>query len=291
MICFLNGRFLPIHEAAISPMDRGFLFGDAVYEVIRYFDGWAVGLEAHRARMQRGLEAMDFPPGEAKELSRQFAETGDLLMERNGHRDGAVYWQVSRGACDQRIHLPEREVRPTVFGFAEAHPPLEACRSVKSIEAILAEDLRWRRCDIKSTNLLGNILSKIEARERGADDAILHRDGAITEAANANVFCVRDGRILTPGSSDDRGRLLPGVTRILLNEAGIEYDETTISLDDLRSSDEIILTSSRALLTSVVRLDGRSVGDGCAGPVAAAMNGRLIAWIADQISRSARNAG
>lgn len=264
---YLNGVFLPLERACVPVMDRGFIFGDAVYEVIPVYGGQPFRLEQHLARLEHSLESVrirsPFSRGEWRSvLSR--------LVAQNGGGDQSLYVQVSRGVAE-RDHVPPITIKPTVFIMSK---PWKACLAPEPVSAIVCLDYRWGRCDIKTTSLLANVLLRYQAVETGAYEAILVRDGWLTEGAASNVFIVSRGLVKTP----PRGpQLLPGITRDLLVElltaAGIPpCEETPVSETALREAQEIWLTSSTREIVPVVRLDQRPVGQGVPGPLWAKVN-------------------
>lgn len=251
-ICYLNGGFLPLEEARIAVLDRGFLFGDAVYEVIPAFRGQLFAFEEHIARLARSLDAVDMRNPHSIDVWRGLIET---LLQRNGEC-AAIYLQISRGVAPVRDHVFTDDLEPTVFAMVT--PP--RVRDESPVAALLLEDIRWLRCDIKSTALHANVMLRATARRDGAYDAILHRAGSITEGAATNVFAVLDGDIVTPPTSN---LLLRGVTRDLLIQAlgigGLMVSERDVKVEELRSADEIWLTSSSRNVALVGTLDGKLV--------------------------------
>lgn len=266
---YLNGNYLPMHEARISPMDRGFLFGDGIYEVIPSYGGRLVGFGLHMDRMQNGLDAielkLDIDRGEWRVIA-------DQLIARNGGGDLALYIHVSRGADTQRKHAYPDGLRPTVFAFAYAIPPAPVADRDRAATYTVstARDLRWQRCNIKSTALLGNVMHFQQGHAAGNSETILYNDrGEITEAAACNVFVVKRGVVATPPLDHQK---LPGITRqmlldILRRDGGIPVEEREVSLAELRSADEVWLTSSSKDIAPVVAVDGAPVGDGRIGDV------------------------
>jgi D-alanine transaminase len=260
---YFNGAFVPLEEARVSVMDRGFLFGDGVYEVIPAYDGHPRRLAAHLARLARSLEAIGLPdpvsPGEWRQV------LGVLLA---GGGDRSVYIQVTRGAAPERDHRFPAEVRPTVLAMARPMRPRRADLGETGVAAVTRADQRWHRCDIKATALLAAVLVRQDAAEAGAEEAILVRDGRAVEGSSSNVFLVRDGAIDTPPLSPD---LLAGVTRGLVlelaQEAGIPCRERDIRADELAGADELWITSSLREVLPVTRLDGNPVGPGVPGPL------------------------
>jgi D-alanine transaminase len=263
MIVYLNGNYLPREEAKISPEDRGFMFADAIYEVARFYRGRQYRLAEHLRRMRDGLAAVRIAADPAF-----YPDVARRLLEENGlsHADAIVYAQVSRGAAPRTHAFPPASVRPTVFAFArpaDPEPPPEGGR------AILAPDERWGRCDIKTVMLLPNVLAAQAAREAGAIDAILTRDGIAWEGTKANLFCVTGGVVRTAPNGP---RILPGVTRLAALEAaarlGLPVEERPIPLEELFAADEVFLASTTMWTYPLIEVDRRKIGDGKPGPVA-----------------------
>lgn len=264
MIVYLNGRFLPRKEAKISPEDRGFLFADAIYEVVRYNRGRPYRLSEHMDRMRDGLQAIRIAADPAF-----FPAVAMRLIEENrlGGEDVLVYAQVSRGAAPRYHAFPPEGTEPTVFAFVRrTDPPPQPGGG----RAIFAPDERWARCDVKSVMLLANVLAAQKAREANAIEAILVRDGIAWEGTKANLFAFRDGVVRTA----PRGpRILPGVTRAAALEAaarlGFRVEERQLSVEELLSSQEVFLASTTLWTYPLIEVDGRPIGDGKPGPVAA----------------------
>jgi D-alanine transaminase len=264
LIVFLNGRYVPREEAHISPEDRGFLFADAIYEVVRYGAGKPYRLDEHLARMHDGLAAIRIPVGTSF-----FPEVAGRLLAENAleSADALVYAQVSRGAAPRYHAFPPEGTPPTIFAYARATdpaPPAEGGR------AIFAADERWGRCDVKSVMLLPNVLASQKAREANAIEAILVRDGIAWEGTKANLFAVVGGVVRTA----PRGpRILPGVTRSAALEAatalGLTVEERAIEVEELFAAQEVFLASTTLWTYSLVEIEGRRIADGRPGPVAA----------------------
>jgi len=276
---YLNGNYLPMSEARISPMDRGFLFGDGIYEVIPSYAGKLVGFTPHLERMQRGLDAVEI----SLQLNHaQWRDIAAQLSARNGGGNLGIYLHVSRGADTRRDHAYPAGINPTVFAFAYPIPPAPQPdkQAVTPYTAATALDLRWQRCNIKSTSLLGNVMHYQQARVSGHNETILHNElGEITEAAACNVFVVRSGVVATPLLDEHK---LPGITRymlldILRRDGSIPVEECVVTLDELRNADEVWLTSSSKDIVPVIAIDGRPVGDSNIGDV----------WLAAQTLYSA----
>lgn len=260
---YLNGAFVPLEEARLPVTDRGFMFGDGVYEMLAVYDGTVRRLQDHLSRLARSLAHIQL----ADPLSRDgWADLIRELIDRNGGGDLAVYLQVTRGPATRDHAFPEA-AEPTVLGLAKPLDHRETQRLRQGVSAILMEDQRWARCEVKSVNLLPNVLARQQAREMGAHEALLQRDGEITEGAATNVFVVSDGLIMTPPLSR---HILSGITRQLAlelaTEAGLPVAEQAVSVETISGADEIWITSTTREILPVVRIDGEPVDTGRPGP-------------------------
>lgn len=272
MIVYLNGRFVPSEEAHLSPEDRGFLFADAIYEVVRYGGGRPFRLGEHLDRMRDGLTAIRIAVDPSF-----FPAVASRLIDDNGlgNEDALVYAQVSRGAAPRYHAFPPEGTPPTVFAFArrtDPPPPPGGGR------AIFVPDERWGRCDVKSVMLLPNVLASQKAREAGAIEAILVRDGIAWEGTKANLFACVGGVLRTA----PRGpRILPGVTRSATLEAaaalGYRIEERPISIVELLSAEEVFLASTTLWTYPLIEVEGRPIGGGRPGPVATRLKETLQA--------------
>ncbi len=262
---YLNGEFVPPEEARVPVMDRGFLFGDSVYEVIPVYSGRLFRLDKHLQRLDNSLDAigMDNPLGHE-----QWAQILATLLEGLPDIDHSIYLQITRGVSAARDHVVPEDAIPTVLAMARPLPNPDLAERMAGIAAITLDDIRWQWCDVKTTSLLANVLARQKARESGAGEAILIRDGMATEGAASNLFVVADGLVITPPKSRF---LLPGITRDLVlelaQEGGIAYAEASISVTDLEQAEEIWITSSSKEIMPVTKLNGNTVGNGTAGPV------------------------
>lgn len=262
---YLNGEFLPLDETRISPLDRGFLFADGVYEVIPVYGGRLFRVGEHLARLEQSLNAVRIPnpytPGRWQEMLTE-------LVKRNGGGNQAVYLQVTRGAAPVRDHAFPQNVPPTVFAMTSELVPPAAHALENGVAVITLEDIRWARCDIKSIALLPNVLVKQQALDAGAVEAVFTRGGFVIEGAATTVFTVTDGVIHTPPKSYE---LLPGITRDVVLELaarnGIPCREERISLDNLFTADEVWIASSTREISAVTTLDGKPLGAGKPGPM------------------------
>jgi D-alanine transaminase len=264
MICYLNGDYLPIEEARISPLDRGFIFGDGVYEVIPVYSGQPFRMLEHLQRMQRSMDRIGL--SNPHSIEKWEALCTELIARNEGGNQG-LYIQVTRGVAPRDHAFPKASV-PTVFMMCNPMRPAPAQWRSEGAAAITARDERWLNNDIKSTALLGNVLARQKSVEAGAVETILLRDGLLTEASSSNVLVVRDGLILSPPRSN---LLLPGTTFDVVIELakrhGMPYELRPVTEAELRSADEIWVTSATKEVLAITRLDGQPVGDGKPGPV------------------------
>ncbi len=264
-LCYLNGEFLPLAEARVSPLDRAFLFADAAYEVMPVYAGRPFRFAAHLARMARSLAALEMQDPLPEKTWRHIFAT---LIEKNGGGEMYLYWQVTRGAEFGRSHAPLPDLPRTVFAFAAPLPPNSATVLESGVACITAADTRWARCDIKSTALLANVLLRQLSVSAGAAETILLRDGELMEASASSVAVVLGGEVLVPPNSH---RILPGTTRPAVEEmcarAGVRCRTDTVSEAQLRGAQEVWLTAATRELQPVTRLDGHAIGDGRPGPV------------------------
>lgn len=266
---YLNGKFLPPDQARVSVFDRGFIFGDGVYEVIPVFGGRLFRLPHHLSRLDASLGAIRLRnPHTQQEWNDIFTR---LLATGSG--DQSIYLQITRGVAP-RDHAFPPNITPTVFAYAQPlkySPPEQLAQGVA---AVTAADIRWQRCDIKAIALLANALLRQEAIDQGAVEAILVRDGLVTEGAASNIFVIKNGRLVTPLKGPF---ILPGITRDLVVEIararGIPCDELPVKIETLTSADEVWLTSSTKEILPITRIDGKPVGDGKPG----AMHARMFA--------------
>ena len=263
-LVYLNGEFMKPEQATISPFDRGFIFGDGVYEVIPVFGGRLFRLRSHLQRLQDSLNAIEL----ANPLSLEnWNKILQRLVDEAGGGDQYVYLQVTRGVA-QRNHAFPKDVPPTVFAYVQNKPFPEESVDQPGVAVITATDIRWQRCDIKSVSLLGAVMLRQLAERAGAIETILLRDGLVTEGAATNVFLVLDGVLVTPPKSR---LILTGITRDLVleivREHGIAVEERDVRESELASASEVWVTSSTNEIKPVGTINGTTVGDGRVGPV------------------------
>jgi D-alanine transaminase len=266
-ICHLNGEYLPLREARISPLDRGFLYSDGCYEVTPVYGGRPFRFQQHHDRLTRSLREIRMADPLTHDEWRGVYRT---LLERNGATgaDGYIYVQVTRGAEHGRNHAPLPDVPRTVFAFAAPWPEGRAGWRENGLPAVTAQDTRWARCDIKSVSLLANVLLRQLAVDDGASECILLRDGQLTDSSASSVHAVIGGELRTPPNS---WQLLPGTTRGVIEEiagrAGVTWRSAAVSEAELRAADEILLGAATREVQPVTSLDGKPVGQGKPGPV------------------------
>jgi D-alanine transaminase len=272
-IAFVNGRFMPLEEATVSIEDRGYQFADGVYEVIRTYHGVPFQLEAHLQRLERSASAIALPmPYSIPQWTQHVTEA----LRRAGYEESKLYLQLTRGVAP-RDHVFPASTTPTVVITVREMHALDAGVRARGVSAMVMEDVRWHRCDIKSTNLLANVMAKQRARDGGAYEAIFVRDGRVTEGAVSNVIAVQRGCLITANESE---RILSGVTRTVIlslaRKAGIPVEERELSLQELRSAHEIFLTGTTLEVLAVVRLDGTIVGTGQPGELTQVLHRRFM---------------
>jgi len=262
---YLNGALVPESEARVSVMDRGFLFGDGVYEVIPAYGGQLLRCDEHLNRLDASLGAvrMKNPLDH-----RQWKEIFDRLLSQSPEPNQYIYLQVTRGAEPVRDHLIPTGIEPTVMAMARPIKPRKPEIEARGVAVVTRDDIRWSRCDIKSVALLAAVLMRQEAEDEGATETILIRDGNALEGSSTNLFIVREGVIVTPPTSN---LLLAGITRDLVldlaREAGLPCSERVVCASELETADEIWISSSTREVLPVTRLNGGQVGDGMPGPV------------------------
>jgi len=262
--CYLNGEYSRVSEAKVSVLDRGFIFGDGVYEVVPVYGRVPFRWAEHHARLQRSLGRLriDDPMDAAG-----WAALVAGLVERPPWDDQFVYLQVTRGVA-KREHAFPQGVVPTVFGMSSPLPAVPRDQIEQGVTAITLPDERWLHCDIKSISLLGNVLAKQAAVEAGAMECVMFRDDRLTEGSSANIWVVRDGRVLAP----PRDRLILegiryGLVQQLCEAEGVPFEVREVSRAEVASADELMLSSATKEVLPITRLDGRPIGTGAPGPV------------------------
>ncbi|MDJ0932524.1 D-amino-acid transaminase [Breoghania sp.] len=263
---YVNGNYVPEEEATVSVFDRGFLFADAIYEVTSILDGNLIDFDGHMKRLHRSLNELKMP---------FYMKDADLmaihreLVSRNAITEGLVYLQISRGAADRDFIFPAASVPPTVVLFTQEKELIDNALAKRGQKVITVDDLRWRRCDIKTVQLLWASIVKNEAKVKGADDAWMVRDGFVTEGSSNNAYIVEgDGTIVTRSFSYD---ILSGITRTAVlkcaGEIGAKVEERSFTVDEAKVATEAFSTSATGFVNPVVEIDGVKIGTGVPGPV------------------------
>jgi D-alanine transaminase len=263
-VVYLNGEFVPLEEARVPVLDRGFIFGDGIYEVVPVYGGVPFRWREHLARLKRSLARVriDDPFDDAR-----WSALVEQVIARHPWADQFVYMQVTRGVA-KRDHAFPAGISPTVFMMTSELPAIPPAQLQHGIAAITLVDERWLHCDIKSTSLLGNVLARQAAVEAGAVECVMFRDGWMTEGSASNIWVVRDRRVLAPPRDH---RILEGIRYGLVQELcdaeGLALEVRPISREEVETADELMLTSATKEVLPITRLDGRPIGDGRPGAV------------------------
>lgn len=275
-IAYLNGAFLPLDQARISPLDRGFLFADGIYEVAAVIDGKLVDSASHLTRLRRSAAAL----GIAVPLSDDAIEAVQKqLIADNGLNEGLVYLQLTRGADTSRDFLPGPDLQPTLFLFTQDKPFLDTPAVRTGIAVATMPDLRWARRDIKSTGLLAQAMAKQAARDAGAQEAWMVEDGFVTEGASSTAFIVaQEGIVTRPYSNAVLAGCTGAALTALAQESGLTVVRRPFTVAEALAAQEAFITSASTLCQSVVRIDGQPIGDGTPGPVAMRLRALYIAF-------------
>lgn len=271
--CWINGSYVPEADANVSIFDRSVLFGDGVYEVAAVFNGRLLDADRHLVRLERSMRAIAMPS------IRPVAELEVVMQElatRNGITEGLVYLQVTRGAAERDFAFPEHTT-PTVFAFARPKK-LSDDPNANGVRVHVVPDIRWQRCDIKSTAMLAQVLAKQAARQAGAFEAMMHEDGLVTEGGSSNLWIVRDGVAYTRPLSND---ILAGITRHVClevaDDAQVPVVQRAFTVEQARAADECFITSATSFVLPVTRIDEHVVGAGIMGPLTKRMRDAYLA--------------
>ena len=263
-IVYLNGKFLPIDEARVPVLDRGFIFGDGVYEVIPAYARQPFEIDGHLERLEASMAGIGLTNPHSRA---EWAKLVSEVIAKNEPQNQAVYLQVTRGVAP-RDHPFPKGVAPTVFMMAGPLKPVPAEQIENGVAAVSLVDNRWLRCNLKTTSLLANVLLRQAAVEAGAAECVLFRDGFLTEGSASNIFAVKAGKVLAPPKSN---LILPGITYDVIldlaREGGVPVDVRPIPEDEARGADELWLSSSSKEVLAITTLDGKPVGNGRPGPI------------------------
>ena len=267
-IVYLNGQYLRLADAKVSVLDRGFIFGDGIYEVVPFYKGVPFRMEEHLSRLERSLDSIGINTGLSREDWRELVHG---LASRTDFSHYTVYLQITRGPA-KRDHAFPAKAQPTIFGMVSPFSRPSAKVREQGLSAIGIPDVRWLHCEIKSISLLGNILAKQQAVQAGVDEVVQFRDGYLTEGASCNVWIARNGTLLAPPLDN---LILEGIRYRFLEElaakAGIPFEARRISQEEVAQADEIMLSSATKEIVPVTQYNGQAVGTGKPGPVYAAL--------------------
>ncbi|WP_353194838.1 D-amino acid aminotransferase [Pusillimonas noertemannii] len=267
-VVYLNGQYLRLADAKVSVLDRGFIFGDGIYEVVPFYQGKPFRMEEHLDRLERSLASIGIDPGYSRDDWRALVRD---MASRSPHSHFTVYLQITRGPA-KRDHAFPKDAQPTVFCMISPFSRPDARLREQGLTAISAPDIRWLRCEIKSVSLLGNVLAKQQAVQAGVDEVLQFRDGFLTEGASCNVWIARDGVLLAPPLDN---LILEGIRYRFLEElaaqAGIPFEARRISQSEVAQADEIMLSSATKEVLPVVQYNGEPVGNGKPGPIYTAL--------------------
>ena len=263
-ICYLNGTYQPLAEAKVSVLDRGFIFGDGIYEVVPVYYRKPFRFAQHMARFERSTREI----GLANPLSRgEWLELVQQLVARNTGEHQFVYWQVTRGVARRDFAFP-KDAEPTVFAMTTPFTRPSEAQRTQGLTAVTRRDERWLRCDVKSVSLLGAVLARQYATEQGADEVVQFRDGVLTEGSASNMWVVKDGTLI--GAQKDN-LILEGIRYGFIEElcaqAGVPFKVAHLTKDEVAAADELMLSAATREILPITRLDGRPVGSGRPGPI------------------------
>jgi len=264
MTVFLNGEFMPMEEARVPVLDRGFIFGDGIYELVPVYSRTPFRLEGHLARMERSLSEVKITNPYSRA---EWTKIIEQMIDKQSFDDQGVYWQITRGVA-KRDHAFPKNVRPTVFMMSNplVNPSKEVVEN--GAKAVSAQDFRWQRCDLKTISLIGNCMLRQLSAEEGAVETILFRDGKLTEASASNAYIVKDGVIATPPKDN---LILPGITLDvvfdIVKRANLPMEVREIAEAEVFGADEVWVTSSSKEIVAIVDFDGKTIGTGKPGPV------------------------
>ncbi|MBI1337494.1 MAG: D-amino acid aminotransferase [Phycisphaera sp.] len=275
-VIYLNGQFVPRVEAALSIEDRGGLFADGVYEVVRYYHGKPLAMQMHHERLANSMRAIELP---ATPRAHDLPGVSDELVKANNLLDAKVYWHVTRGAAP-RDHAFPVDVLPTVMAIAYPDKPLDPSATPRQVRTILHPDERWAHCWIKSLMLLPNVLARNRALRAGASEAILHRANRVTEGTSTSVMVVRNGKLWTPPTD---GAILPGVTRAIVidlaGSQGITVREEPFDTEALLSADEVMLVGTTTHVAAVTHVGQAQIADGQTGPTTSKLHRAFVDYV------------
>ena len=274
---FVNGEYLPEGEAKVSIFDRGFVFGDGIYEVVPVIGGKMVDKAPFLERLKRSLGELRIAMPMSED---EFVAMHEKLIELNGIEEGGVYSQITRGVADRDFAFPAPGTKPSVAAFTMKKQLIDNANARTGVKVVTVEDIRWKRRDIKSIALLGQVMAKQAAVEKGAFEGWMVEDGYVTEGTSSTAYIVKDGAIITRPLSNE---ILPGIRRKVIKQLcadkGVKLEERLFTVDEALAADEAFLSSATTLVMPIVEIDGHQIGGGQPGPVARQMREYYIAAI------------
>ncbi len=277
---FVNGEYLPEEQAKVSIFDRGFVFGDGIYEVVPVIGGKMVDKAPFLERLKRSLGELriDMPMSED-----EFIAMHEKLIELNGIEEGGVYSQITRGVADRDSAFPAPGTKPSVAAFTMKKQLIDNANARTGVKVVTVDDIRWKRRDIKSIALLGQVMAKQAAVEKGAFEGWMVEDGYVTEGTSSTAYIVKDGTIITRPLSNE---ILPGIRRKVIKQLcadkGVKLEERLFTVEEALAADEAFLSSATTLVMPIVEIDGHTIGGGQPGPVARQMREYYVAAIKEE---------
>jgi D-alanine transaminase len=277
---FVNGEYLPEEQAKVSIFDRGFVFGDGIYEVVPVIGGKMVDKAPFLERLKRSLGELriDMPMSED-----EFVAMHEKLIELNGIDEGGVYSQITRGVADRDFAFPAPGTKPSVAAFTMKKQLIDNANARTGVKVVTVDDIRWKRRDIKSIALLGQVMAKQAAVEKGAFEGWMVEDGYVTEGTSSTAYIVKDGTIITRPLSNE---ILPGIRRKVIKQLcadkGVKLEERLFTVEEALAADEAFLSSATTLVMPIVEIDGHTIGGGQPGPVARQMREYYVAAIKEE---------
>ena len=282
-VVYLNGNYSPKHETTLSILDRGFLFGDGVYELVPIYNKKIFYIDAHLERLKSSLQQIKIAPSLLEDID--IIEIINRLIDQNNYDDYFIYIHISRGVDQKRNHIYPKDYKPTILIMGENYVPFSRDVIINGKKAILEEDYRWLKSNIKSTSLLANVLIKNKANDNGAYEALLLRDGFLTEGSASNVFIVKDEVVFTPTID----HCLNGITRQsviqMAKDLSIEVHEKDLRYEDLKNADEAFFTGTAVEITPITKLDQSSINEGKRGPITKILQDSFMSIVSGQNSK------
>jgi len=274
LIAYLNGSYLPLSQAKVSVLDRGFLFGEGVYEVVYHHAGKPIAMQDHELRLKRSLDEMRIA-----QPTENLCDISLKLIADQGIANAKIYWHITRGVDLTRQHIPDKNIKPTVLVIAWPEPDHAIAQGPETIKALLTPDIRWQRCDIKSTMLAPNCLAKQRASKLGFQEAIFHRDQIVTEGTSTCLFIIKDGKLQTHPLDH---WILPSITRKQIIQIALQHQipviEKPFTIEQMLEADEVLIGSTTTIIATITHIDEHPIADGKSGAFAK----QFFTWFFEQ---------